>query len=146
LLPVTEKQIRPITILPEDEQAQAWQEAVEEAEAEGKAAPTHVIVDRVVKRRKAKKLPKPPQPTKADLAHRAAETMQARADGFTSAVGILMDHIEHLEDHEAQGCAYKIVETVHGVLDILREHGHLRREVAEAMPAEVQDSEVVSVH
>ena len=121
-LPVTEKQIRPLSTLPDDEQADAWQEAIEVAKAEGKAAPTHVIVDKVVKGRKAEKAPKRP-PTPEELAHQAGKRMIEAANAFVRSVELLWDHLPNMADHEAQGCAYKIVETVNAIMVEMESRG-----------------------
>lgn len=59
-LPQTEKQVRPLTAVPEPERAEAWVEAVEEA---GGEQPTAKQVQAVVERRKPQPVPKKvPQP------------------------------------------------------------------------------------
>lgn len=54
--PKTESQVRALTQLPAEEQAEAWEEAVEEADGE---EPTAAEVAAVVKKRKAEKKPEP---------------------------------------------------------------------------------------
>jgi hypothetical protein len=58
-------------------------------------------------------------------AHDAARDMRRAAEGFATTVELLMPHVDNLSEDEAQGCAYKIVETIHAVRAILQEHGQL---------------------
>lgn len=53
ILPTTERQVRPLTRLPEDERPEAWAEAAEEAAAEERQ-PTAADVERAVERRRPK--------------------------------------------------------------------------------------------
>ena len=139
-LPTTEKQTRPLSTLPEEEQAPAWKEAVEAAKAKGKEQPSHEDVKKVV----AKRTPKPPKkkPTPGDLAHEAAKKMRGYAEGFVTSVTLLMPHMDHLTESEAQGCAYKIAETVHAVMGILEEHGHIQADVAQAVMGNPEDGRI----
>jgi hypothetical protein len=57
--PSSERQIRPLAVLPKEQQAEAWQEAVDTA-PEGKVTGNHVqeVVNRIEKMKERKKLPK----------------------------------------------------------------------------------------
>lgn len=139
-LPSNVEQTKPLSTLPEEEQVPAWEEAVEEAQANGKEQPTHEDVKRVVERRRAPT--RPPMRTPADHAYEAARTMRQRAEGFVSAVDLLMPHLNNLSEDEIQGSAYKIVETVHAVMHTLEEHGHIRGDVARAVIGQPEEGMV----
>lgn len=55
VLPASERQVRPLTSLPVEEQVDAWAEAVEEAQAEGREQPTAKQVEKAAAKRKPPK-------------------------------------------------------------------------------------------
>lgn len=64
--PSSERQVRPLTVLPTDEQPAAWQEAVETARAEGRDQPTARHVEEVVRKRRAPEREPEPEPDAPD--------------------------------------------------------------------------------
>jgi len=136
-LPTSQNQISPLRGLPPEDQAPAWKDAVEDARAKGKEQPTQEDVRRAVAKRRPN--PPTPKPSPEDLAHGAAKKMRGYAEGFVTSVTLLMPHMEGLSESEAQGCAYKIAETVHAVIGVLEESGHIQAEVARAIMGNPED-------
>jgi len=61
--------------------------------------------------------------------------MGRAAEGFQLSVEALMPHVKYLPDDEAETCAYRVIQTVHAVIQILEEAGHLKPSVAHAVLA-----------
>lgn len=125
-LPENPEQARWLAPISDDnERASIWKEAVSES---GGSPPTGSTVKRVVERRKTPPSP-PPEPTPRDIAFEKSKAAWDAGEAFQRRVEAALPHIGDLSDDEAQSFAYKIVETVHGVLATLEEHDHLRPDV-----------------
>lgn len=127
--------------VPAEDRAEVWENAATFAEAEGKkSASMHRHLRPAIEEYREQKAaavrpPSPPDPEveAARNAHEAAHDMQRSADAFAIDVERLIPHLDHLAEDEIQGCAYKIVETVHAVISILQENGYLKGGVADAI-------------
>lgn len=140
VLPQNTYQTLALRRVDKEEQPAVWVEAVEGARASGREQPTHEELKRVVDRRRETTTPNP-QPTPDNLGHEAAKRMRHQAEGFAISVENLMPHLKHLEDAEAQGCAYEIVKTVHAVIGILEDHGFVGTDVAHGVLGDARPEE-----
>ncbi len=111
----------------EGDREAVWQKAVEGAS--GDAGPSTREVRRAVKEHKAAAAPPIPRPSRAQLAHDAAHETKRLAQSFQLSVRSLMPYLDMLPENETETCAYMIVQTVHAVIQILEEAGHLKRSV-----------------
>lgn len=125
------KQASVLARVPEVDRPRVWEKAMEKAQRDGKDEPSlHRHLTPAMQEYRAEQVAPSRDPTPADRAHDAARDMRRAAEGFATTVDLLIPHLTHLTEDEAQGCAYKIVETVHAVIATLQEHGYLKDSVA----------------
>lgn len=108
----------------EEDRPEVWTRAVEEAEKAGKKTPSERDVRRAVVAHKKSKANGRPEP-RPDLAHDAAKNMRHSAEAFVTSVERLVPYLADLPDDEARSCSYKVAETVHAALAVLRDAGVL---------------------
>lgn len=142
-LPVNTTQALTLNPLNKRERREAWEEALEVADSRGIEQPTVEDLRRIVRKRRNYPLqPINLIPEAGDLAHRSAQRMRDNADRFQISVLKLMDHIPNLTESEGQGCAYKVVETVNVVLDILQKNGHITSDVVRGLVSQPEEGMV----
>lgn len=121
----------------EKERAAVWDKAV--ATSSGKAGPSKLDIRAAVKEHKTATAPEPPKPTRAELAHEAAREVRTAAERFQISVRSLMSHIKHLPEADTEACAYVVVQTVHAVIEILEEAGHIKPSVKRGVLGSTRD-------
>lgn len=141
------KQASRLATIPEEDRKEVWDSAVSKAEKEGKDAPSlHRHLEPTIREyRKQGRAPRP-APKPADEAHEAASTFRRDSERVVASLEALVPHLDNLTEDEAQGCAYKVVETVQAMMGILEENDLIRADVARAVVGEDELSGKVEVH